>query len=403
MRIVLLNQFFWPDTIATAQLLSDVAQALARDNEVTAICSRTVEQGLSANPGLGPNVKILRTGGIKFRHCGLARISSYISYLAGTLWHGIHLPPADVYLTLTTPPILSPIGSGLALLHGARHLIWEMDVYPDIASDLGYFRRGGIVDRCFGAILDWSRRRASAIIVLGQDMKRRVVVRGISEEKIHIVENWADGRDISPHKLASGPFVVEYSGNLGLAHEVDTVLAVMERLRDNPEFRFLFAGGGTKRHELEMACHERGIRNVSFKPYCARKELDKSLSEGHLGLVTQLSETVGSVVPSKIYGIMAAGRPILYIGPEASTPAEHIHRFNCGWHIAPGDVNHLEKLLLHLNKNRHLVSEAGARARAAFDQNFDRSIGVERILRVIGTISHSGELVPKLSPSIGGD
>src|SRR5208337_3619283 len=133
MRIVLLNQFFWPDTIATAQLLSDVAQALAQDNEVTAICSRTVEWGSSADAGLGPNVKILRTDGIHFGHRGLARISSYISYLAGTLWHGIHLPPAEVYLTLTTPPILSPIGSGLAFLHGARHLIWEMDVYPDIA------------------------------------------------------------------------------------------------------------------------------------------------------------------------------------------------------------------------------------------------------------------------------
>jgi colanic acid biosynthesis glycosyl transferase WcaI len=188
-----------------------------------------------------------------------------------------------------------------------------------------------------------------------------------------------------------------------LAHDIDTVWAVIGRLRDNPSFRFVFAGGGPRRHELERACREMGIRNVSFKPYCAREELGTSLSEGHLGLVTQLSETVGSVVPSKIYGIMAAGRPILFIGPKESTPAKHIQRFNCGWHCPPGDVNRLERLLNDLDRNRHLVSEAGERARIAFEQNFDRPIGVERIVRVIETMNHSANLVPKLSPTAAGD
>lgn len=403
MRIVLLNQFFWPDSVATAQFLSDVAQALAQDNEVTAICSTARESGSSPDPGLGANMTILRTGGFRFGHRGLARIASYISYLAGTIWHGVRLQSTEMYFTLTTPPILSVIGSGLAFLHRARHLIWEMDVYPDIASDIGYFKRGGIADRLVGAVLDWSRRRASGIIVLGEEMKKRLIARGIPEEKIHVAENWADGREIRPQQLSNGPFVVEYSGNLGLAHEVDTVLEVIGRLRNNPGIRFVFAGGGPKRQQLETACRKRQMRNVNFRPYCRRTELSRSLGEGHLGLVTQLSETVGSVVPSKIYGIMAAGRPILYIGPKESTPARHIRRFNCGWQIPPGDVNGLEQLLLHLDRNRHLVFEAGERARIAFEENFDRSIGVERILRVIGSTNRSTDLVPKLSPSVVGD
>src|SRR5208283_489000 len=136
MRIVLLNQFFCPDTVATAQLLCDVAEALGQDNEVIAICSSSTEREVNSNPGFGSNVTILRTWGFKFGHRGLSRIASYISYIAGTLWHGIRGQGADVYLTLTTPPILSAIGSGLAFLRGAHHLIWEMDVYPDIASDI---------------------------------------------------------------------------------------------------------------------------------------------------------------------------------------------------------------------------------------------------------------------------
>jgi colanic acid biosynthesis glycosyl transferase WcaI len=403
MRIVLLNQFFWPDAVATAQLLSDLAQSLAQENEVTAICSGQTGPVLSADSEFAPNMKIVRTRGFKFNHGKVGRVSSYISYVVGTIWHGMRLPSADVYLTLTTPPILSAIGSGFALLRGARHVIWEMDVYPDIASDIGYFKRGGILERCIGAVLDWSRHRASAIIVLGEDMKERLVARGIPEEKIHVAENWADGNEIYPQQLSNGPLVVEYSGNLGLAHEVDTVAAVVGRLGNDPSFRFVFAGGGPKRKQLETRCHQQGLQNVNFRPYCKRADLGQSLGEGHLGLVTQLSETVGSVVPSKIYGIMAAGRPILYIGPKGSTPAQHIHRFNCGWHVAPGDVDHLESLLHRLNSDRQLVSEAGARARIAFEQNFERSIGVERIVRVIGGIRHSNELVPKLAPSVIGN
>jgi glycosyltransferase involved in cell wall biosynthesis len=403
MRIVLLNQFFWPDTVATAQHLTDLAVGLAQENEVTVICSDTGAQGPNQNTQLGPNIQIIRTRGFRFSHRGPDRIASYLSYLAGTVWQCFRLPRADVYFTLTTPPILSPIGSVFAALRGGRHLIWEMDVYPDIACDLGYLKHQGILDRLVGAILDWSRRRAAGLIALGEDMKARLVAHGVPEEKIHVAEIWSDGREITPLPLSEGPLVILYSGNLGLAHEIDTVLGAMERLRNRPDFRFVFVGGGPKRPKLEAACREKNIGNVEFRPYCPRENLGESLSEGHIGLVTQLPQTIGSLVPSKMYGIMAAGRPFLYIGPGGSTPAQHIDRFQCGWKISLGDVDGLEQLLLLLKDNRHLIAEAGVRARLAFEQNFDRSIGVERILRIIGAKRHSGELVSKLTPSAVGD
>ncbi len=397
MRIVLLNQFFWPDTVATAQFLTDLAQALAEENEVTVLCSGKSKNDLNSDSELGRDIAVIRTGGFRFSHRGLNRIASYLSYMAGTIWHGIRLPRADIYLTLTTPPVLSAIGSGLALLRNGRHVIWEMDVYPDIANDLGYLKRGGIVDRVSGAVLDWCRHRASAIIVLGADMKDRLIARGIPDEKIYIAENWADGKNIHPRQLTDGPLVIEYSGNLGLAHEMNTITAVIERLGNDPSYRFVFAGGGPRRRQLQTTCRENGIHNIQFRPYCKRVDLGKNLGEGHLGLVTQRSETVGSMVPSKVYGIMAAGRPVLYIGPKGTTPSQHIQRYNCGWQIAPGDVDHLESLLLHLNKNRELIAEAGARARVAFDENFEKSIGVGRIVRVINHVCRSTETVAKLT------
>jgi glycosyltransferase involved in cell wall biosynthesis len=278
-----------------------------------------------------------------------------------------------------------------------------MDIYPDIAGDIGYFKRNGIVDRIAGVLLDWARRRATAIIVLGEDMKTRLISRGIPEEKIRVAENWADGTEIQPYSLPQGPLVVHYSGNLGLAHETSTIKEVISRLRNRLDIRFVFAGGGPRRLALEEFCYSNGLNNVEFRPYCTRAELGSSLGKGHLGLVTQLPQTLGSIVPSKIYGIMAAGRPLLYIGPDGSTPARHIERFQCGWHIQPGDAKGLEDLLIILSENRELVSLCGSRARTAFEQNFNRAIGISRVLRVLDEHPHIAERNTSFAESVRGD
>jgi glycosyltransferase involved in cell wall biosynthesis len=198
-----------------------------------------------------------------------------------------------------------------------------------------------------------------------------------------VVENWADGEEITPLPFPDGPLVVHYSGNLGLAHDTGTIQGVIERLANHQDFRFIFVGGGPRRVALEEICSKQKILNVDFQPYCKRADLGKGIAKGHLGLVTQLPETLGSIVPSKIYGIMAAGRPLLFVGPAESTPARHIRKFCCGWHIQPGDVDGLEYLLIQLRDNRHLLYEAGNRARQAFESEFDSSIGLRAIKNVI--------------------
>ncbi len=383
MKIVLFNQFFWPDTVATSQILTEVARGLAKEHEVTAICGGGGAETSVAGGIPRPNVNILRIHNAGFGHSTPARVASYMTYLVGVIWHCCLIRRPDCFVTLTTPPILSVIGSFFARARHIRHVIWEMDVYPDIATDLEYFKKGGVVELFSGTVIDWSRRRADAIIVLGEDMKTRLMARGFPENKIHVAENWANGLEIAPVPFSDGPLTVHYSGNLGLAHEVETITAVMERLANNPHFRFIFAGGGPRRAQLETRCRERLIQNVEFRPFCSNAQLGQSLAEGHLGLITQIPETLGSIVPSKTYGLMAAGRPLLFIGPAESTPARHIRSFNCGWHIQPGDVDGVIALLQHLNVNRHLLGEAGLRGRMAFDRHFDCPIGVGRILAVV--------------------
>jgi colanic acid biosynthesis glycosyl transferase WcaI len=383
LHLLVINQFFWPDMAPTGQLLLDVTRAVeGEQHNTTAICGAP-DYGATDETS-APPVRILRSRLVRFSRRALGRILSYAAFLMGAVWNGFRIGRPDVIVTLTTPPLTSVLGRILKLSRGCRHFIWEMDVYPDIAIDLGVLRRNSMLTSVIGALADWSRRNADGIIVLGDDMKARLIARGIPEHKIHVAENWADGRQITPQPFPDGPLTIHYSGNLGLAHDVNTIAGAMKRLRNDPRFHFVFVGGGGRRRDLEAFCREHNIGNAFFRPYCPHADLSASLGSGHLGLVTQLPETCGSIVPSKTYGIMAAGRPILYIGPREATPARIIDRFQCGWRIDPGDVSALVSLLERLAEDRESIAMAGARARTAFDEHYDRPIGAARVAMILG-------------------
>jgi glycosyltransferase involved in cell wall biosynthesis len=297
---------------------------------------------------------------------------------------GIREPKPELVVTLTTPPLISLLGTFWKTLHGSKHFIWEMDVYPDIAVDLHVLKQKSLVTRLVGAVADFSRNRADGIIALGEDMKARLVKHGIPEHKIFVAENWADGDEITPGPFPDGPLVVHYAGTLGLAHELHTIAEAMRQLRDNDRFRFVFVGGGAQRAHLQEFCRQQSITNAEFRPYVGRSDLSQSLAEGHVGLVTQLPETVGSVVPSKTYSILAAGRPMLYVGPESATPSFVLRRYECGWRVEPGDIAGMIRLLQTLEQDRSLVYEAGMGARRAFEEYHARPTGTNRILSILG-------------------
>lgn len=388
MRILLLNQFFWPDSAATSQLLTDLARGLAENgHEVYAIAA---DGGYAPDAaGEAPPVRIVRVKALPFVRGKLGRVLSYGSFYLGAAIEGLRLPRPDLVLTLTTPPLISLLGTLLQRLRGSRHFIWEMDMYPDVAIDLGTFRAGGLLDRVVGALADFSRQRADGIIALGECMRHRLIGRGIDAAKISVAENWADGSAIQPlprpgRSNDARDLVVLYSGNLGLAHDLDTVTGAMLELREDDRVRFVFAGSGGRRAELEQFVTEHAIRSVEMRPYAPRASLSESLAVGDVGLVTQRDATCGSVVPSKVYGLLAAGRPIVFVGPADATPARLVRRFGCGWHISVGDVAGLARLLRRLADDREAVAEAGWRARQALEMHFDLPLGVARICELLG-------------------
>ena len=393
MRILLLNQFFWPDSSATSQLLTDVARELVREgHEVTAISAgggyALAGQTAEEQP---PAVRMIRVKSLKFARGNFGRVLSYASFYLTAAWRALTLPKQDVVLTLTTPPLLSLLGNAVKLLRGSRHFIWEMDVYPDIAVALGTFRAGGVLDRLVGWLADRSRRFADGVIALGECMKTRLVERGTDASKIAVAENWADGRaiDVLPRPGAPEKLVLLYSGNLGLAHDLETLQGAMSELRGDPRFEFVFVGSGGRRAELQRFVETEGLRSVHLRPYVQRGSLGESLAAGDIGLVTQRNEACGLVVPSKVYGLLAAGRPILFVGPPEATPARIVGQFGCGWHVPCGDAAGLSRLLRHLADQPAEVRCAGERAREVLLEHFDLPLGVARIAAILGAGPHS--------------
>ncbi len=394
MRILFLNQFFWPDTAATGQLLSDlVAHLTENGDDVSVICGSANYGGTTS--AARPNVNIIRLKNASFSRKAAGRMGSYLSFLLGALWHGMRVKSPDVVVTLTTPPLLSLVGLVIQKIRGAKHVIWEMDVYPDVAVDLGVIQKNGIPAKIFGWLSDIPRRHADSIIVLGECMRTRLLAHGLPESKIVVAENWADrdedknGRNVVLAALPSGPLSILYSGNFGLAHDVGTVSQTMVELDKRPvsetdEIRFIFAGGGSRNGFMQEFCQNNHLRAAVFLPYCEREELGSRIASAHIGLVTQKAECLGSAVPSKTYGILAAGRPVLFIGPKESTPARIIAKYGCGWQIDCGDVAGLGRLLDTLNADRTLIVEAGNRAYYAFVTQYQRCIGVARIARLLG-------------------
>jgi colanic acid biosynthesis glycosyl transferase WcaI len=387
MRILFLNQFFWPNTAATGQLLSDLAEHLSSSGHtVDVICGSANYGATNSAPCPGVNIKRLPTAA--FPSSILGRVCSYVSFLAGALWTGLRHPRPDVVITLTTPPLLSLVGLALQRLRGVRHIVWEMDVYPDVAVDVGVLARYGFAARIFGWLADLPRRHADRVIALGECMRQLLMSHGIPESKIEIAENWAhcDGLPFGhvPPVRSAGLSIL-YSGNFGRAHDVETIAGALAELKDaDCGYEFVFGGGGSQQAWLRNFCETNGVESVHFLPYCDRHELNARIASADIGLVTQHCSSVGAVVPSKSYGILAAGRPILYIGPRHSTTALMIQRYGCGWQIDCNDTKGLIELLHCLSDNKDLVYAAAERAYQAFMSHYQRSLGVARIAAALG-------------------
>jgi colanic acid biosynthesis glycosyl transferase WcaI len=383
MRILFVNQFYWPDRAGASRLLTDVTRRLAAlGHEVTVICGApAVAMDCSARPP----VTIAQASNLAFSRRPLRRLASYASFFTFAVVRSFMSRRPDLVVTLTTPPLLSLLGNLLRVARRTRHVIWEMDMYPDVAIDTGLLEPRDLLTRFLLRLSRWSRRRADRIIALGACMRSRLIADGISEDKVVAVENWADEEQIAASELPpQAPLEILYAGNLGMAHDTDTLWEAMSTGNTAAAIRFRFVGSGVKMAQLQRLCRSHGIINAVFEPFQTSLNLARLYMSAHIGLVTQRQSCVGSVVPSKIYEYLAAARPLLYIGPKNSTAALTIARYGCGWQIDTGDVDGLKRILDYLSRNFDEIQRAGQRGYEGFLRHHNISAGTERLIEALG-------------------
>jgi glycosyltransferase involved in cell wall biosynthesis len=298
-----------------------------------------------------------------------------------------------VLIAKTDPPLLSILAAPIALITRSRLINWQQDVFPEIASHLGANPLPGWVDRAVKRLRDWSLRAARMNVLIGVRMQEYIAARGIPGSKLCVIENWADGEGIQPQETSASAlrtrlglgdrFVVCYSGNLGRAHEFDTLLAAARALRAEPAYVFLMIGGGAKMDALKQAVVRHALGNFRFLPYQPRDSLQDSLAAADVHLVSLLPPLEGLIVPSKLYGILAGGRPLIFIGDPDGDVARVIDRAQCGRLVQVGDSPALADAIREFAADAGLRRRMGVRARKILCEEFSLRQAVGRWAAVI--------------------
>lgn len=391
--LVFLNRFYWPDHGATAQMLTDLAEDLAASGcAVTVVTGRATYDGARAELAADETrngVRILRVWSPSLgRARPLARLLGYASYYIGAFLRLLTLPRPHAIVAMTDPPLLLGAAVVAAKLRRCRAVLWSQDLYPQVAVRLGAFAPGGLLDRGFSALSRVLNRAADAVVALGPRMRDELIACGARPERTVLCPNWADASAIRPvhtrdntfvkeHGL-DGRFVVLYSGNAGRSHTFDAVLRAARELRSDADVLFLFIGGGHRKRDIRREATAHGLDNVRFLGYQPRERLHESLSAASLSLVTQDPPMDGLLVPSKTYGILASGRPVLFIGSEQSDVAAIVRDAGCGFVAAPDDAAAVVRAIRSLKDHPAEAERLGAAARRAAVQRYDRRLATSR-------------------------
>ena len=392
MRVCYFNRSYWPDTGATGQLLTELAEDLVNQHgfEVTVVTGYPVNASPApASSETRNGVRIVRARGTTFSPRRFAgRALNYVTYFLSASWKAVTLPRQDVTVALTDPPII-----GLAALAARPRrgmVFFCQDIFPEVAGLLEDFHSPA-VNAALDRLNRFLVRRAARIIALGETMASRLVNgKGADPRKIAIIHNWADTAAIVPsdkqnsfaaaHQLDS-KFVVLHAGNIGLSQNLDVVIDAASLLKDRSDIVVLFIGDGNRRAALEGRVAARQLTNVWFLPFQPRDQLRWTYATSDVCLVSLKPGLAGYIVPSKLYPILAAGRPYIAAVEKMSEVAALTERHRCGVLVEPGDAAELADAILRLADDREQREAMGARARAASELFArDRQVGAHASL-----------------------
>jgi glycosyltransferase involved in cell wall biosynthesis len=382
-RVLVFNQYYWPRIEATAQLLSGLCASLADEFELTVVTGAANAAASSEHQG----VRIVRVRSTSLDRARLDRRAlNYASYLAGALAAGLTQERPDVVLAMTDPPVIADVGLAVARRFRVPLVVVSQDVFPETAVALGRLESPVVVG-ALRALVGVYLRRADRVVAIGETMRERLVAKGARPERIAVIPNWVDTAELRPQDRDNewtrangldGRFVVMHSGNIGQAQDLDSLIRAATLLRDLGDLAVLLVGDGTRRRELEELARTLEAGSVRFLDYQPRELLALSLSSAHVHVVGLARGLSGYVVPSRLYGVLAVGRPVVVAAEDDSETARLVRAAGCGLVVPPGRPDLLGAAIRELHDGEHDVEAMGRRGRAYVEAEADRAVAVER-------------------------
>ncbi len=397
-RVVFVNRYFFPDESATSQLLSDLAFALAEQGySISVVTSRQrVDDPRAAlqSQDIENGVRIYRVWTSRWGRSNLlGRAVDFLTFYASCFVQLLRVSESgDVIVSKTDPPLITVISMVVGRMKGAFTVNWWQDIYPEIAERIGVIG----IDR-ISPPLRWLRdkacRSARMNVVIGRCMRDHLMSCDVPGERIEVICNWVDDRTIVPMSADENSirrkwgfrdsFVVGYSGNIGRGHNFELLLSAAAQIASEPRMKILFIGAGAKREMLENDVHRLGLPNVVFRPFQPRGFLNESLTVPDVHVVTLQLGLAGLIVPSKFYGALAAGRPVIFIGPIESEIAQVIEEGHCGYVCDGSDIGALVKAIMEIYDNDDLRVELGENSRRVIDERFSKRMAISDWRRVL--------------------
>ena len=392
-RLLVLNQYYHPGVEATAHLLTELCEALADTYDVTVITGRLLGRESDPDYERVNGVEVIRVHSTAFDRSGLARRAvNYFTYLGRALRRGLRAPARpDVVLCMTDPPMVGDAALLVARRFRVPLVVVSQDVFPEIAVEVKRLQNPILVG-ALGVLTRFYLRRADAVVAIGETMRDRLERKGVPSQRLRVIPNWVDTQAIAPQPRdnpwarANGlddRFVVMHSGNIGHAQDLETLIRASTSLGDVDRLSVVLVGFGARyAHHVQLAA-EIGADKVSFLDYQPRELLPQSLSTGDVHFVGLGRGLSGYVVPSRVYGILAAGRPIIVAADEESETARLVRRTECGVAIPPGRPDLLAAEIRKAAAGEYDLDAMGRRGREWVQAEGGREHAVERYLALL--------------------
>jgi glycosyltransferase involved in cell wall biosynthesis len=397
-NILLVSQVFHPNTQSTSLLLNDLALNIQSENtKITAISGfpNGVDNDIVKRYENFQGIDIYRCGlNVDLKSGIVPRILSYISYLPHAAWKVIFYPDDCITIGITNPPFLAIMLGIVSKLAGRKFYFIMHDVYPEGLIELGKLKESSMVVKLWRRLNQMSYHRSEKIVVLGRDMQDLLVKNyQIDPEKIEIIPNWSLTRTATRLPLAENSlaqeleiadkFIVQYSGNMGIWHDIDSLIKAAGRLQHIPDIQFLFIGNGIRQKQAQQLAKDLQLNNISWMDFVPQQQLATSLSCSHLALISLNAGLEGIAVPCKLYGILASGRAIIGQVPANSEIAYVIEEENCGFVVAPGDIDGLVDKIKQLYHDRELTEQMGLNAFEAYRSKYTINNIVEKFQKML--------------------